>query len=46
MIPIQIKSGLFFSKSLEINSIKKIVETRNPISSPALSLDRIELIYN
>ena len=43
---VQIKSGLFFSKSLEIKSIKRIVETRNPISSPALSLDRIELIYN
>lgn len=43
---VQIKSGLFFSKSLEIKSIKRIVETRNPITSPALSLDRIELIYN
>lgn len=43
---IQIKSGLFFNKSLKIDSIRKIVETRNPISSPALSLDRIELIYN
>lgn len=43
---IQITSGLFFKKSLKIESIKKVIETRNPISSPALSLDRIELIYN
>lgn len=27
-------------------SIKNISETRNPISSPALSLDRLEIVYN
>ncbi|GAB3549970.1 PH domain-containing protein [Spirosoma fluminis] len=43
---LRIKSGFFFNKSVEIASIRKIIETRNPISSPALSLDRIEVIYN
>ncbi|GAB3281424.1 hypothetical protein GCM10027347_57060 [Larkinella harenae] len=43
---LRIQSGFFFHKALPIETIKKIIETRNPISSPALSLDRIELIYN
>lgn len=41
-----IKSGLFYSKSIPIESIHTIIETRNPISAPALSLDRLELVYN
>ncbi|MCX6212819.1 PH domain-containing protein [Spirosoma sp.] len=43
---LNIQSGFFFHKEMPIASIKKIIATRNPISSPALSLDRIELIYN
>ncbi|QHV96661.1 PH domain-containing protein [Spirosoma endbachense] len=43
---LNIQSGFFFHKEIPIASIKKIIETRNPISSPALSLDRIELVYN
>lgn len=31
---------------VEINSIKRIYKTRNPLSSPALSLDRIAIVYN
>lgn len=31
---------------IDIQSIRKICKTSNPISSPALSLDRIEIIYN
>jgi hypothetical protein len=40
-----IKSG--FSKGLRINvqRITKIVETNNPLSSPATSLDRIAIYY-
>lgn len=30
---------------IDINTIKKIVETNNPISSPAASLDRLEITY-
>ena len=39
-----IKSG-FFTTTIDIKGVKKISETNNPISSPALSLDRIELTY-
>lgn len=31
---------------VEIKSIKRIYRTRNPLSSPALSLDRIAIVYN
>jgi hypothetical protein len=31
---------------VEIKSIKRIYKTRNPLSSPALSLDRIAIVYN
>ena len=31
---------------VEIQSIKRIYKTRNPLSSPALSLDRIAIVYN
>jgi hypothetical protein len=35
-----------WSTKIDIRTIRKINKTRNPISSPALSLDRIEIIYN
>ena len=41
-----IKSGIVINKKLEINQIRKIVQTTNPLSSPALSLDRIGLFYH
>ena len=41
-----IKSGIVINKKLDINQIRKIVQTTNPLSSPALSLDRIELFYH
>nr|WP_294777739.1 PH domain-containing protein [uncultured Flavobacterium sp.] len=31
---------------IDIKSIKKIYSTHNPLSSPALSLDRIAVVYN
>jgi hypothetical protein len=31
---------------VEINSIKRIYKTRNSLSFPALSLDRIAIVYN
>jgi hypothetical protein len=31
---------------VEIQTIRKIYKTRNPLSSPALSLDRIAIVYN
>ena len=42
---LRIKCGIFCQK-IEINKIRKISETKNIISSPALSLDRLEIMYN
>ncbi len=41
-----IKSGFIVNKKIEISSIRKIVETANPMSSPALSFDRIEIFFD
>lgn len=41
-----IKSGILIHQKIEIANIKKIAETRSIMSSPALSLDRIEIFYN
>jgi hypothetical protein len=41
-----IKSGFFFNETVDITTIKKVVATRNIISAPAASLDRLELMYN
>jgi hypothetical protein len=43
---LEIKCGLLYNLHLDIGSIKKIVEMKNPISSPALSLDRLEIVYD
>ncbi len=42
---LKIKCGFFYNKKFDIEKIKKIVKTSNLISSPAPSLDRIELTY-
>lgn len=42
---LKIKSGFFYNQSIPIASIKKIESTRNPLSAPALSLDRLEIRY-
>jgi hypothetical protein len=35
----------FYKKEFDIKSFRKIEETNNPISSPALSFDRLELYF-
>ncbi len=35
----------FFKKSIRIKDITRIVESNNPLSSPAASLDRLEVYY-
>jgi hypothetical protein len=35
-----------WTTKIDIHSIKKIYHTNNPLSSPALSLDRIAVVYN
>lgn len=32
-------------KTIVISEIKKIVRTKNPLSAPALSMDRLEISY-
>lgn len=43
---LKIKCGFFVNLTVDIKSIQKISESYNPISSPAASLDRLEIIYN
>lgn len=40
-----IKCGLLFNKTIDIHSISKVRETNNPASSPATSLDRLEICF-
>ncbi|SFC44743.1 PH domain-containing protein [Flexibacter flexilis DSM 6793] len=40
-----IKCGFLYNKSIDIKTITKIMETNNPLSSPAASLDRLEINY-
>ena len=41
-----VKSGFIVHKNIPIESIKSIKKSKNWISSPALSIDRIEITYN
>jgi len=43
---LKIKSGLIYSSTIDIRSIKRIVKTRTYFSAPATSLDRLEILYN
>jgi Bacterial PH domain len=40
-----IQCGVFYNKTIAIKEIRKITETNDPISSPATSLDRLEIVY-
>ncbi len=42
---LKVKCGFLYHKHFDINKIKSVARTGNLISSPAPSLDRIELIY-
>lgn len=41
-----IKCGFFNNHNIDIKTINKISETYNPLSSPAGSIDRLEIKYN
>jgi hypothetical protein len=43
---LRIKSGFIINIVVDIGAISKITPTRNMLSSPALSLDRLEIFYN
>lgn len=40
-----VKSGLLYNSTIDIQTITKVSETNNLISSPAVSLDRLEISY-
>jgi hypothetical protein len=40
-----IRCGFLYRKEVDIQSIQRIKETGNPLSSPAISLDRLEIRY-
>lgn len=42
---LKVRCGFVYNKSFDINNIRSISKTNNPISSPAPSLDRLELTY-
>lgn len=42
---VKIRCGLFFNLKIDIDTIRRISETNNPLSSPATSLDRLEIKY-
>ena len=41
-----IRSMFTVHEKIDVATIKKIYKTKNPLSSPALSLDRIAIVYN
>jgi len=43
---LKIKCGFRYNKTIDIENIKKLTETNDPINSPALSLDRLEILYD
>ncbi len=43
---LRVKCGFLYNRKIDILSIKKISETNDLTSSPALSLDRLEITYN
>lgn len=38
-----IQSGFLYKKKINISEVQKIIESNNPLSSPAASLDRLEI---
>lgn len=43
---LKIVCGFFSYPPIEVSTIKQITKTRNPLGSPALSLDRLAISYN
>ncbi len=43
---LNIKAGFLINKTIDIKSIESLTETWNPISSPAASMDRLEIKHD
>jgi general stress protein CsbA len=42
---LHISAGFIYNKKIALSEIRSLVETNNPLSSPALSLDRIDVRF-
>ena len=42
---LHIKCGFLINRNIDIKTIRKVSETYNPLSSPAGSIDRLEIVY-
>ena len=42
---LEIRFGFLYKQKIDITSIREIKETNNPLSSPAASLDRLDIRY-
>ena len=43
---LKVKCAFFINKSFEISRVTKVTETNNPLSAPAASLDRLEIVFD
>lgn len=43
---LNVKCSFLINQDVQIPSIRRIKETYNPMSAPAASIDRLELLYN
>jgi hypothetical protein len=43
---LRVRSGLFYNKTFDIKSFRKVVKTNSAITAPAASNDRLELFFN
>ncbi len=43
---LRVKCAFFINKSFEISQVTEVRETNNPISAPAASLDRLEIVFD
>ena len=43
---LNVKCGFLYNQNIDIKTIRKVSETNNILSSPAPSIDRLEIIYN
>lgn len=41
-----VSCSFLYKKVIDVNSIQKIIETNNPLSSAATSIDRLEIKFN
>lgn len=43
---LRIRCGFFVNRTIDISNIRKVIPSRLIMSAPAVSLDRLEIVYN